>query len=367
MNDKNYYEILGVAETASTEEIRKAFQQKARKLHPDVNKAPDAEERFKEVSEAYAVLSDDEKRARYDAMRRGVPFAQGQNQSQGYGGYGSPFDPFGAWGFGGTPTGRSRGARQGRYARYKPEPGADIVFNLEITNEMAKKGGTRGFTYQRYVTCATCEGAGNIHQEAPKTCPTCHGTGRIAVDMGELFGGMSFGAVEFACPECEGSGRVVDDPCTTCHGTGRVLTADEVVVTIPAGAHDGDEIRLVGRGNAGTNGETTGDLVVKLVVPEERLAPKSAFGFQMIGFALPFVVFGLVFQVLSSIVFIVGIPLVFGLFCVATGGFSTNPVWWKNALRQLAVGAMNGLVMALFVTLLVSCTQSMGRSGLRGF
>ena len=254
MNDKDYYAILGVDKDASTEDIRKAFQQKARKLHPDVNKAPDAEEKFKEVSEAYAVLSDPEKRSRYDAMRSGSPFAgsTGTTGSPYAGGYGyGGGDPFG-WGFPFGTNGYSRRASsRGRSRSYNPRVGSDVIFDLTLDAATAEKGASRGVTYQRYAACEVCHGKGSVQAEHSETCPTCHGTGRISVDLTGLFG---FGVMDMECPECEGTGRVVADPCDACGGSGRVLTASEVVVSVPAGSHDGDLIRVKGMGNAGTNG-----------------------------------------------------------------------------------------------------------------
>ena len=274
MNDKDYYAILGVSKDASTEEIRKAFQQKARKLHPDVNKEPDAEERFKEVSEAYAVLSDDEKRRRYDAMRSGAPFAGGYSGQAPRGGYGDPFagGPY-AWGPFGASTRRQSRA-------YRPRQGADVVIDVTVGADKAASGMRRGVTYQRYAACDHCHGTGSVEAEHSETCPTCGGRGRISVDLGSIFG---IGVMEMECPECEGTGRVVADPCDVCGGTGRTLTASEVVVDIPAGSHDGDEVRVPGMGNAGTNGEAAGDFVCRVCVPEERLTPSQANGFALRG------------------------------------------------------------------------------------
>ena len=269
MNEKDYYAILGVEENATTDEIRRAFQQKARKLHPDVNKAPDAEERFKEVSEAYAVLSDESKRKRYDAMRSGVPFQGAAGGSQpGYaGGYGDPFggygDPFA--GFGGFPFGGGGFRTTTRRSRaYNPRAGKDVAYSVDLSDEEARSGTRRGVTFQRYATCDVCHGSGSVEHARPVTCPTCGGTGRMHVDLSGIFG---FGVIEVECPECEGSGQVVEDPCSSCGGSGRVLTASEVVVDIPAGSHDGDEVRVRGMGNAGTNGKESGDFVCRVGVP----------------------------------------------------------------------------------------------------
>lgn len=349
MNDKDYYAILGVEKDASTEDIRKAFQQKARKLHPDVNKAPDAEERFKEVSEAYAVLSDPDKRKRYDAMRSGNPFAgagYGGAPSQ-QGGYSDPFGfggPFG-WGpFGGTTSRR-------RSRAYRPRAGADVVYELTVDAEKAAKGARRGVTYQRYAPCDVCHGSGSVESAHPETCPTCGGRGNITVDTG------IFGVMAMTCPECEGTGRVVADPCSACGGSGRTLTASEVVVEVPEGAHDGDEVRVPGMGNAGTNGSEAGDFVCRVCVPEERLTRRQASGCNLIGFALPFVAFGLVTGTLASLAVFVVLVVGFGVYLVARDGLRASRRWWRNAGMAALNGLSNGLLMALFMAMMFSCTM----------
>ena len=346
MNDKDYYAILGVEKDASTEQIRKAFQQKARKLHPDVNKAPDAEERFKEVSEAYAVLSDPDKRKRYDAMRSGSPFA-------GYGGTTGPqgggyADPFGGSPFGWGPFGGAASRRRSR--AYNPRAGADVVYDLTVDAATAAKGTRRGVTYQRYVSCSVCHGSGSVRSEHSETCPTCGGRGSITVDTG------LFGVMMMTCPECEGTGRVVSDPCSACGGTGRTLSASEVVVDVPAGAHDGQEVRVKGMGNAGTNGSSAGDFVCRVCVPEERLTRSQATGFNCIGFALPFVVFGLATSTLASFALIIGVLLVVGAALVVKDGVRLRARWWRNAGIAIANGASNGLMVAFFLVMMFSCT-----------
>ena len=364
MNDKDYYAILGVEKDASTEEIRKAFQTKARKLHPDVNKAPDAEERFKEVSEAYAVLSDPDKRKRYDAMRSGSPFA-GAGAPYGSpagGGYADPFggSPFG-WGpFGGGFSGSSR-SRQRRSRSYNPRAGADVVYELTLDAQAAAAGTRRGITYQRYATCDVCHGSGSVQAEHPETCPTCGGSGHITVDTG------LFGVMMMTCPECEGTGKVVADPCHSCGGSGRTISASEVVVDVPAGSHDGDEVRVGGMGNAGTNGSTAGDFVCRVCVPEERLTRSQASGFNFIGFALPFLVVGLLTRTLASLALLVALPVVIGIFLVVRDGVKARPRWWRNAGIAVANGASNGLMIALVFAMMFSCTSGMGRVGYMGY
>lgn len=365
MNEKDYYAILGVSKDATTEEIRRAFQQKARKLHPDVNKEPDAEERFKEVSEAYAVLSDEQKRRRYDAMRSGSPFAP-----SGYGGsaYGAPSPrggagdaPFG-WGF---PFGGSYSRRSATRSRaYNPRAGADVTVEVELDDEAVREGLHRGITYQRYVSCDACHGRGSVRSEHPETCPTCGGTGHISVDLSGIF---AFGVMEMQCPECEGVGKVVADPCSSCGGSGRVLSASEVVVDIPAGAHDGDEIRVKGMGNAGTNGSAAGDFVCKVGVASERVNQVQAFGFQTIGFALPFLILGLWSGVVGSMLPFVVVLVVLGVFSIARGGgLGHGSRWWQNVMASLFNGILYGLLLSALILSMYSCGSVAGGYG-RGF
>lgn len=377
MNDKDYYKILGVESTATKQEIQKAFQQKARKLHPDVNDAPDAEEKFKEVSEAYAVLSDEDKRKRYDAMRSGNPFAGSYNSTTpaGYGnggyytgGYGWGF-PFGA----GYTTGYGRSSAK-KSRSYNPQQGANVVYDMPLTDAQAKDGCRRGVTYQRYVSCDKCAGKGSVEADHARTCPTCNGSGHISVDLASLFG---IGVMNMQCPECEGTGQVVADPCDACGGTGRVLSASEVVVEVPAGTHDGDEIcRKPGMGNAGTNGREAGDFVARANVASERLTPTQARGWQMIGFALPFLVLsviagfaiGNVFSVLESLAFVIVAPIAIGGYLLFREGsiLRKSQGWWKNAGRYVLSGASNGFTIALFLVAMVSCMSSLGTAGYTG-
>lgn len=372
MNEKDYYAILGVESSATKQEIQKAFQQKARKLHPDVNDAPDAEEKFKEVSEAYAVLSDEDKRKRYDAMRSGNPFAGSYNSSTpssyggGYytGGYGWGF-PFGA-----TPGSYGRAART-KSRSYNPQQGANVVYDMPLDDEQAKNGCRRGVTYQRYVSCDACSGKGSVEADHARTCPTCSGSGHISVDLASLFG---IGVMNMQCPECEGTGKVVVDPCAKCSGTGRVLSASEVVIDVPAGIHDGDEIcRKPGMGNAGTNGREAGDFVARANVASERLTPTQARGWQMIGFALPFLVLSLisgfvlgdVLSIVESLMFVIAAPIAIGIYqLIREGGIlHKSQGWWKNAGRYVMSGASNGLTIALFLVAMVSCMRGASRVG----
>lgn len=344
MNEKDYYAILEVDEKASSDEIRRAFQKKARKLHPDVNKEPDAEERFKEVSEAYAVLSDADKRKRYDAMRSGMPFAGGYpgGQAGGYGG-GSPFDGF--------PFGGSWANRETRSRSYYPHAGADINYQLDLDADVAKAGTKRGVTFQRFVTCDVCHGAGSVEHSEASTCPTCSGAGRMRVDLGGM-GLFGIGYFEVTCPECEGTGKVVSDPCTACGGSGRVISASEVVVEVPADSHDGDEVRIAGMGNAGTNGRESGDFVCRVGVAEERLTPGQQGGFRMMGMGLPLLVIGILSAGIMTT--IIGAVLVaIGGAAVVREGLRKNGRWWREAGQAMANGFISGLAIGLLLVAMI--------------
>ena len=357
MNEKDYYAILGVSKDADKKEIQRAFQQKARKLHPDVNKEPDAEERFKEVSEAYAVLSDDQKRARYDAMRSGgMPFGGSPAQGAYRGGYSSPYGS--GFPFDGFPFGGAQGARRG--AAYNPEDGADVVVDIGLDASESKAGAKKKVTYRRYATCSHCEGKGSVSSSGAHACPSCGGRGAIDIDLSFLFGAGTFQTV---CPECGGSGRVVGDPCIDCGGSGRVAVTSEAVVTFEPGTHDGDLVRIKGMGHAGTNGAAGGDLIGRAHVAAERLEGTARTGFYLFGLALPL---ALLVLVDSGFVLISGvsiIPLLMGLYMVLTDDvLHRTPLWWKRGVLQIANGAANGLIFACMFLMFRSCDVGLRRA-----
>ena len=360
MNEKDYYAILGVPKDASQRDIQKAFQQKARKLHPDVNKAPDAEEKFKEVSEAYAVLSDEKKRARYDAMRSGNPFAGASTTSPGYGGagygtggYGSPFDGFpfgGGWG-------RTSSQPSSNSTAYNPEVGADVVVDVELTAQQVKDGCRKGVKYHRYEPCDHCGGSGSVSSEHAHTCPSCGGTGTIGVDMSFIFGGGMF---QMVCPECGGSGKVVADPCPDCGGSGRRRVMSEAVIDFPAGIHDGETVRIKGKGNAGTNGAAAGDLVGRARVAAERLQDPARRGFYVIGLAAPFLLLSAIAQEITLFAVLCAIPVIYGIVCILRDDvLHRSSLWWKRGFQRLLSGFMNALFYAVLAVWLVSCSTAM--------
>ena len=239
---RDYYEVLGVDKDADARTIKRAFLKLARTLHPDVNKEPDAEEKFKEVNEAYSVLSDDQKRANYD--RYGDP-----NGPSGFG-FGDIFDSF----FGG---GAGRGGAAGQ-ARTR---GRDMGIHLQITLEEAAAGCTKTLSYERLAPCDDCNGTGAAEGGRMQTCSRCHGSGRVVEVQRTIFGQMQ---TQSTCPDCGGSGQVIDHPCETCEGQGRTPSREKVEVKIPAGIHSGQTVSVEGKGEAGLRGDACGNLVVSV-------------------------------------------------------------------------------------------------------
>lgn len=259
---RDYYEVLGVDRDADAKTIKRAFLKLARTLHPDVNKEPGAEERFKEVNEAYSVLSDERKRANYD--RYGSP--------DGPGGYGSDFvdmsDIFGGGGFGFSDIFDSffgGGAGGQRAARTR---GRDMGITLRITLAEAAAGCTKTVAYDRLAPCDDCGGKGVAEGGSEHACERCHGTGRIVEVQRTILGQMQ---TQTTCPQCGGSGVVVDKPCETCGGQGRAPERETVEVTVPAGVHAGQTINIAGKGEAGVRGERGGDLVVRVDIVEDEV------------------------------------------------------------------------------------------------
>jgi len=259
MADKrDYYEVLGVSRNCSDEELKKAFRRLARQYHPDVNKSPDAEAKFKEIGEAYEVLRDAEKRAAYDryghaGVQNGAGF--GGYQDFGFGGLNEIFEEF--FGFGT----RAGAARQG------PARGADLRAQVTLKFEEAVFGVDKEIEISRHETCPACKGSGAEPGTQPQRCPECNGRGEVRRVQQSLFG--SFVNVA-PCPRCGGRGEVIGTPCVQCHGEQRVVTTKRLVVTIPAGVDDGTQIRLGGEGESGLRGGPAGNLYVALRVLPHR-------------------------------------------------------------------------------------------------
>jgi molecular chaperone DnaJ len=258
---RDYYEVLGVDRNASQEEIKKAFRKLARKYHPDMNKEdPSAEEKFKEINEAYEVLSDPEKRRQYDQFGHAADGA-GAGPGGGMGGwdfgdFGTSFDSIFDMFFGGG-FGAQRAARPG------PERGADLRYDLEISLEEAAFGLERDIEVVRLEACPTCGGTGAKPGTSPITCPVCGGRGQTAQVRTTAFG--RFTSIT-TCPRCGGEGRVIDSPCSACQGRGRVRKRKKIRVKVPAGVDSGMRVRVAGEGEAGLRGGPPGDLFVFITV-----------------------------------------------------------------------------------------------------
>jgi molecular chaperone DnaJ len=252
---RDYYEVLGVSRTASGDEIKKAYRQLARKYHPDVSQEPNAEGRFKEINEAYEVLSDQQKRVTYD--RFGHVGAQGFGGFEGFSGFRDPFEIFEEIFGSGFGMGGRRQTRRG------PRRGADLRYDLEIQFEEAIFGAEREIEVPRQQTCPRCQGAGSEPGSSPVRCPDCNGTGEVRRQMG-------FFVNIVTCPRCQGEGELVTSPCTQCRGRKRVVETRRLSVKIPAGVDDGTQIRLAGEGEEGINGGPPGNLYVVLRVRPHR-------------------------------------------------------------------------------------------------
>jgi molecular chaperone DnaJ len=266
MAKRDYYDVLGVGRSASAEDIKKAYRQKAKELHPDRNKdTPDAETRFKEVNEAYDALKDPDRKAAYDRFGHAAfdggmgQRARGGAQAYGGGDFASAFsdvfdDLFGDFMRSGGP-----GGARGRAAR-----GSDLRYNLRVSLEDAFKGVQKTITVPTSVACGACSGTGAEGGAEPVTCPTCSGMGKVRAQQG-------FFTVERTCPTCGGLGQIIKNPCRVCAGAGRVEKDRALSVNIPAGVETGTRIRLAGEGEAGLRGGPAGDLYIFIEVQEHPI------------------------------------------------------------------------------------------------
>jgi len=259
---RDYYETLGVPKNASDDEIKKAYRKLAMKHHPDRNHgdtSKDAEAKFKEVKEAYEMLSDGQKRAAYDQYgHAGVdPNMRGGPGAEGFGGFAEAFgDIFGDV-FGGGGRGRAGGGRQ-------VFRGSDLSYAMEITLEEAAEGKEAQIRIPSWDDCGTCKGTGAKPGTKPITCTTCHGAGAVQMRQG-------FFSVQQTCPTCHGSGKIIPEPCATCHGQGKIKNNKTLEVKIPAGIDDGMRIRSTGNGEPGTNGGPPGDLYIEIRLKKHEL------------------------------------------------------------------------------------------------
>lgn len=276
MADKrDYYEVLGVSKSATDDELKKAFRKLAKQYHPDLH--PDDKEceaKFKEINEAYEVLSDKDKRARYDQFGfAGVDpnYGAGQAGSGGFGGFGG-FDDLGdifESFFGGFGGGGRRGANPNA-----PKRGGDIRTNIIIDFMEACKGKSTTVTINRMEKCPECNGTGAEAGSTPQVCPDCHGTGSVTVTQRTPFGAMQSSQV---CSRCKGKGKIVDKPCKKCAGNGRVRNSVKRDIDIPAGIDDGQTMRVAGAGDSGINGGPAGDLNISVTVRPDPMFERDGF------------------------------------------------------------------------------------------
>ncbi|MDE1853207.1 MAG: molecular chaperone DnaJ [Thaumarchaeota archaeon] len=264
MAAKDYYEVLGVQKGASKDQIKDAYRKLALQFHPDRNKAPEAEARFKEISEAYAVLSDDEKRRQYDSFGRegvyqrysqedifrGVDFGE-FFRGAGFGGFDDIFSQF---------FGRPGGGQPGR--------GEDLTYHLQLRLEDIVQESNREIEVPRNEVCQTCGGSGAKPGTSPRTCGTCGGTGQVQKVQSAGFARL---VRITACNKCGGRGYLIDDPCKECRGRGNVAKTRKISIMVPAGVEDGQTLRLRGEGNAGESGAPPGDLYVVVNVAPHRI------------------------------------------------------------------------------------------------
>ena len=258
MAKQDYYETLGVDRGANADELKKAYRKLAMKFHPDRNPDdPAAEQRFKEINEAYGILKDDDSRAAYDRFGHAAFDGAGGGRGAGEfnfnfaGGFADIFDEM---------FGEFMGARRGRTS----QRGGDLRYNLEITLEEAFGGKTAQIRVPTSVSCDACQGSGAEKGSAPVTCPSCQGRGRIRAQQG-------FFTIERGCPTCNGAGRIIEKPCKACGGSGRVHKEKTLQVNVPEGVDDGTRIRLGGEGEAGLNGAPPGDLYIFLSIAPHRI------------------------------------------------------------------------------------------------
>ncbi|MDD3223845.1 MAG: molecular chaperone DnaJ [Clostridium sp.] len=278
MANKDYYEVLGLQKGASEADIKKAFRKLAIKYHPDKNRGNKAaEEKFKEINEAYQVLSDPKKKAQYDQF--GTTDFNGAGGGAGAGGFGGfqggcfDFsdlgDIFGSFFDGGFGGGGGNSRR-----RNGPERGNDMEYTITLTFEEAVFGAEKEISITKSENCEKCHGTGAKSGTSPKTCDKCHGTGHIRVQRSTPLGNF---VTESTCDKCGGKGSIIENPCPSCHGTGRIRAKKKITVKIPAGVDNGNVIPLRGHGEAGKNGGPSGDLYINIRVMPHKIFKREGF------------------------------------------------------------------------------------------
>ena len=277
-NKRDLYEVLEISKSASADEIKNAYRKLAKKYHPDLNKEPGAEEKFKEVQEAYDVLSDENKRKTYDQFgHAGAEGFGGQGGFGGFGGFGGAggfedigdiFESMFGGGFGGFGGGASRRNPNA------PQRGNDLQQSITISFEEAAKGCPRSIDTMRIETCDECKGNGCQSGHSPKTCPECHGRGQVTVQQR-----TPFGVIQSAkpCSRCNGKGTIIDNPCKKCNGAGRVRKNAKLDINIPAGVDDRQILTVRGQGNKGVNGGPAGDLNIVVNVRPHPIFERDGY------------------------------------------------------------------------------------------
>lgn len=261
MAKRDYYEVLGVAKNADDNEIKKAFRNLARKYHPDVNKGEEAADKFKEINEAYQILSDRQKRDAYDQ------YGHAGIDPNAFGGMGGGFGGFGGGGFGdifGDILSDFFGGAGPSSQRRGPRRGADLRYDLDISFEEAVFGVKKSITIEKTVNCTACGGTGAETGSSRKTCPNCKGRGTISQAQG-------FFAIQRPCPQCQGEGEIIENPCKTCRGSARIRQSSKLEITIPPGVETGSRLKVAGEGEAGEKGGPSGSLYVFLSVGKHEL------------------------------------------------------------------------------------------------
>ena len=271
MAKKDYYELLGLEKGASEDDIKKGFRKMALQYHPDRNKDnKEAEEKFKEINEAYQVLSDPQKKAQYDQY--------GHVDNNGQGGFEGGFDFSEMGGFGDIFESFFGGGFSGKNRRNGPAKGADLEYNLNLTFEEAVFGVEKEISVTRSENCESCHGSGAKAGTSPKTCDKCGGTGQIRVQRNTPLGSFVTMAT---CDKCGGNGKTISEPCPKCHGKGKERKQMKIPVTMPAGVDNGNVLPLRGKGEAGANGGPSGDLYVNIRVAAHSIFKRNGFDINM--------------------------------------------------------------------------------------